>query len=156
MEKYELTVEENPNVSDVAALDEGLYQYNVTQTQLDDGRLFGIFARDERGELQGGLSGWTWGGIMEISKLWVRDDLRGRGLGTQLVRVAEDEARRRDCRVVILDTYSFQAPHFYQKLGYQVYGVIDAHIADAKKYFLKKDLRSLQDDSPSDPPDSRF
>jgi GNAT superfamily N-acetyltransferase len=66
-----------------------------------------------------GLYGWTRGGCGYIDPLWVRDDQRGRGLGTRLLAVAEGEVQRRCCDRVALSTHSFQAPDFYARAGYQ-------------------------------------
>ena len=55
--------------------------------------------------------------------LWVREDLRGRGYGKRLLQAAE--AVKRGCRHALLDTMSFQAPLFYERQGYVLYGVLD-------------------------------
>ncbi len=135
----DLVIETDPDAQDVRVLDDGLYEYNVAQTRIDDGRLLGIFLRDERGQIMAGVYGWTWGGVLEVNKLWVRADARGRGYGTQLLQAAEREGIRRGAQLALLDTYSFQAPEFYQQHGYQVYGELDYPLR-WKKYFLKKIL----------------
>ena len=99
-------------------LDEEINAFNATATGHHDGRLLSIAARGDRGDLRGGLYGWTWGGCGYIDLLWVRDDQRGCGLGTGLLAAAEAEIRRRGCDRVALSTHSFQAPGFYARLGY--------------------------------------
>jgi ribosomal protein S18 acetylase RimI-like enzyme len=74
-----------------------------------------------------GLYGWTWGGCGYIDLLWVRDDQRGRGLGTRLLTTAEGETQRRGCDRVALSTHSFQAPDFYARFGYQECGRTPAY-----------------------------
>ncbi|GAA4909635.1 GNAT family N-acetyltransferase [Streptomyces coeruleoprunus] len=103
-------------------LDEALTAFNARATGADDGDEMAIRATDDDGAVIGGLTGWTWGDSCEIHMLWVRDDQRGSGLGTRLMEAAEEEARRRGCRHVAVSSYSFQAPGFYQKLGYVVTG----------------------------------
>ena len=61
----------------------------------------------------------TWGGCRELSNVWVHEQHRGRGLGTRLLRSAETEAAARGCLRVVLATHSFQAPGFYERMGYE-------------------------------------
>ena len=120
----ELVVEDDPRPEDVAALDEHLHRYNVAATGPDDGRWLAIFVRDDAGAMVAGLHGWTWGETGFIRTLWVRQDARRRGLGARLVATAEHEALRRGCRVMHLDTHSYQAPGFYRQLGYEEIGTL--------------------------------
>jgi GNAT superfamily N-acetyltransferase len=54
-------------------------------TGCDNGRWLTIFIREEAGEIVAGLHGWTWGRTGFVQTLWVREDLRGRGLGAKAV-----------------------------------------------------------------------
>jgi len=64
--------------------------------------------------------------------------MRGAGLGRRLIKQAEEEAVRRGCRGVWLDTFSWQARGFYEKLGYSVFGTIDDYPPGHQRFFLKK------------------
>ena len=92
----ELRVEDEPRLEEVAALEDRLHQHNVAVTGCGDGRWLAIFVRDGTGEVMAGLHGWTWGRTGFVKTLWVREDLRGRGLGARLLAAAEREATR-DC-----------------------------------------------------------
>jgi GNAT superfamily N-acetyltransferase len=85
-------------------LDEEINAFNAAVTGHHDGRLLCITVRGKSGDLRAGLYGWTWGGCGYIDLLWVRDDQRGRGLGTRLLTTAEREIQRRDCDRVALST----------------------------------------------------
>ena len=98
--------------------------FNEAATGCTDGALLCITARGTDGGLRGGLYGWTWGGCGYIDLLWVREDQRGSGLGSQLLAAAEEEIRVRGCDQVALSTHSFQAPGFYARLGYRECGRI--------------------------------
>jgi GNAT superfamily N-acetyltransferase len=136
----DLTFEDPARLENVELLRERLYESNVERTGVDDGRELTIFVRDDRGALQAGLHGYTWGGCLDIRELWVREDTRGRGLGRRLLLAAEQEARVRGCRQATLDTHSFQAPGFYAKLGYEIIATLENYPRGHRKHFLRKDL----------------
>ena len=101
-------------------LSEGLDEFNsraTGTTAADQGEL-SVKAIDESGELIGGLSAWTWGGLLGIDMVWVREESRGDGWGSKLLAAAEEEARRRGCDRACLSSFSFQAPEFYRRHGY--------------------------------------
>lgn len=100
-----------------------------------------VFVRDSAGKLLGGVTGNLWGGVLEIDFLWLHAGLRGQGLGRQILSRLEDEARARGAALAFLNTFSFQAPLFYQKLGYQLADRVDGYPDGIQKFFLKKFLR---------------
>ncbi len=75
---------------------------------------------------------------LAIELLFVPDALRGSGLGSRLVGQAEEQARARGCIGAWLDTFSFQARGFYEKLGYSLAGTIPDHPVGGARYFLMK------------------
>jgi GNAT superfamily N-acetyltransferase len=81
-----------------------------------------LTVRGAGGELLGGLVGLGfWNGLF-IDLVWVDEPARGRGIGSALMRAAESEARKRGWQVCFLSTWTFQAPGFYRKLGYEPFG----------------------------------
>jgi GNAT superfamily N-acetyltransferase len=117
-----------------------LAAYNVAQARVDAGLDLGIFIYDAQGQLVGGIAGWVWGQVLEVSFLWLHPDLRGLGYGKRLLETLEEEARAQGCRLAILDTFSFQAPAFYQRLGYEAFGSVDGYPEGHRKVFFRKDL----------------
>jgi GNAT superfamily N-acetyltransferase len=95
-------------------------------------------------ETVGGLVGWTSYSYLHVNLLYLPDTLRGAGLGTKIMALAEEEAMRRDCHGVWLDTFSFQARGFYERLGYSLFGAIEDYPPGHSRYFLKKDLKPQQ------------
>src|SRR5215469_8487003 len=89
-------------------LDNEISTFNAAATGFAEARLLCIAVREDGGDLLEGLFGWTWGGCGYIDLLWVRSDLRGYGLGTRLLAIAEQEIVRRGCDQVALSTHSFQ------------------------------------------------
>jgi predicted GNAT family acetyltransferase len=74
---------------------------------------------EEDGSLVAGASGWTWGQAAGIAMTWVREDRRGTGVGASLLATFEREAVERGCTHVFVTSFTFQAPEFYQRLGYE-------------------------------------
>jgi len=117
-----LIVETEPRPEDIRFLEERLYEFNIQATGISDANLLGLFVRDPDGSLMGGAFGWTWGGTCYIRYLFVPANMRKQGQGTMLMRGVEKEAKSRGCSQIVLETHDFQAPGFYQKLGFEVVG----------------------------------
>jgi GNAT superfamily N-acetyltransferase len=99
-------------------VDDGLGADNERAAPMEDVHPLASFARDANGAVIGGAIGRTWGECCQLQQLWVAAPSRGAGVGTRLVRRFEEHACARGCRTFYLDTFSFQAPAFYRKLGY--------------------------------------
>jgi GNAT superfamily N-acetyltransferase len=135
----ELTPTE-PTPSEIQYLEERLYEFNTAATGIGDGEWLAIFAKDEHGRIVGGICGSTWGGGAEIRQFWVEESRRNQGLGTKLLRAAEKEARRRGCWQILLMTFSFQAPAFYARHGFEVIAVVHDHPRGHQNLLLRKHL----------------
>ena len=96
-----------------------IYEFNAKETGYFDGRPLAGCVRSDTGEVIAGFNGHTWGGCCELSHVWVHEQYRGRGLGARLLHSAEAEAVARGCAQVVLATHSFQAPGFYERMGYE-------------------------------------
>jgi GNAT superfamily N-acetyltransferase len=110
---------DDPPADAVAVVDQGLGAANDEAAPLHEVRRLGCFVRDASGSVIGGAVGRTWGAACELQQLWVAPEARGRGIGSDLVRRFEQHALARGCTLFYLDTWSFQAPAFYEKLGYR-------------------------------------
>ncbi|MDO3676548.1 GNAT family N-acetyltransferase [Paenibacillus ehimensis] len=92
-------------------------------------------------ETIGGLFSRRFGEGIFIEMLWVDEGSRKLGLGSRLLQEIEQAGRRQDVKFIYLDTFSFQAPDFYSKHGFEVFGTLeDFPVQGCKKYFLKKTL----------------
>ena len=135
---HELELVTDPAPEDIRRLEQGVMA--ATEQRLGDlGRVgLGVFARDANGEIIGGVTGRTVIGWLLIHVAWVHPDHQGTGLGSRLMRAAEDEARRRGCIGSQVDTLSVQAPDFYLKLGYEVIGTVPECPPGGARYFFAK------------------
>ena len=104
-----------------AALDERLSNeldaHNFAAVGRDDLREMTVRV-DDGDLLLAGLSGWTWGTCAGVGMVWVHEDARRDGWGSRLMTAAEDVARERGCRQLLVSSFTFQAPDFYRRLGY--------------------------------------
>ncbi|PLT30332.1 GNAT family N-acetyltransferase [Peribacillus deserti] len=97
--------------------------------------------RDDKENILGGITGTIFWYHLHIDFLWVDASIRGRGYGNKLLNDIEEFARENSCNLIQLDTFSFQAPDFYQKNGYEVAGVIEDHpVKELRQYYLLKRL----------------
>jgi|SRR5665213_1757007 len=100
---------------------------------------FALSAKNDKGKMVGGLTGRTYWGWLFVNLLWVEKRFRKLGLGTELLQKAESLAKKRGCRYVHLDTFTFQAPGFYRKLGFRRFGTLKPFPKGASRlYFYKK------------------
>src|SRR3954470_13684891 len=136
----DLIIEEHPDPGALDFVGGQINAFNIAVTGIDDWRALAIFKRDDAGQIVAGLTGGTWAGYLEISNLWVAEHMRGQGLGKHLLLAAEHEARARGCTQVLLDTHDFQAPEFYKKLGYNVFGVFEGIGGPYSRHYLRKKL----------------
>lgn len=137
-----LMLTDAPGADAIAAIEGGLSRYNREQAGYWDSRALAVLVSDAGTQaVVGGILGRTSLGLCFIDLVFLPDALRGRGIGSAMMRQAEDEARRRGCRTVVLYTISFQAPGFYERLGNQRCGAIDCDPPGTSRIFMVKDLR---------------
>lgn len=138
----ELRIEydESPEESAWGIIGRGVAEFNRDRAGENGFQRLCYVLRTPEGETVGGVLGETYWGWLYIDLLWVRNDLRGRGHGSRLLRSAEEEARRRGASHAYLDTFSFQAPAFYERHGYRVFGELAEFPPGQRRYFMTKQL----------------
>jgi len=140
MRTSELVISSEPAPGEVQFLEDRIYEFNAAATGITDGEWLAIIVRDDDDRIVAGICGNTWGGCAEIRQFWVEEARRNQGLGTQLLASVEQEARRRGCWQMLLTTFSFQAPGFYARHGFEVVAVVDDHPNGHKNLLLRKRL----------------
>jgi ribosomal protein S18 acetylase RimI-like enzyme len=136
-----IALEENPARQDIETLNNAIIEFNRARTGEDNFKPLVLFLRDEQKAIVGGViasTSWNW---LYIDVLWVREDLREQRYGNSLLSTAEQEAIRRGCDRAFLYTFSFQAPSFYQKNGYEVFGELPRFPGKHSCLFMTKQLQ---------------
>jgi len=91
-------------------------------------------------KVAGGLIGAVYWGWLYIDLLFLKEEVRGQGYGHQLLTLTEQEARQRGATNAFLDTFGFQAPEFYKKHGYRVFGELKDFPPGYSRYYMTKEL----------------
>jgi ribosomal protein S18 acetylase RimI-like enzyme len=118
----------------------GVDLHNVAATGESDYASLRLLLEGDDGEVLGGILGELWGTWLHVTHVWVAPRLRGRGWARKLVAGAEQMARERGGRGVHLESYGFQAPGMYRKLGYEEFGAIDDFPPGHRLHFFRKRL----------------
>jgi ribosomal protein S18 acetylase RimI-like enzyme len=148
----EMELTSNPAPEDVRALEKGLERFNRSSAGVDRTKVpIAVWMRQE-GRVLGGAYGDTHYGWLYLSLLWVDEGLRGQGWGKRLVDRFEDEGVARGCRAAWVDTYGFQAPGFYEKIGYREFGRLDEFPPGSARVFYWKPLPQGYESGPLSSP----
>jgi GNAT superfamily N-acetyltransferase len=138
LEITDLTAEER------ALLNASLLDFNKSKVPFNQDPPFITLSyglKDRAGSLIGGIIAtiYCWGCVY-IDSLWIDSNYRRNGYGAMLLKKVEGEARKRDCVLVHLDTFEFQAKEFYLTHGYEIFGVLDDCPTGHSRIYLKKIL----------------
>lgn len=117
-----------------------LVRFNDSRAGPSGNRPLVVELRDAGGAVVGGLWGSTAYGWLFTQLLAVPEQSRGRGLGRQILSLAEAEAIKRGCHAAWLDTFEFQAKAFYERMGYSCFATLPDYPKGYSRYFMRKEL----------------
>ena len=135
-----LELTDAPDAASMATITKGLGDFNTAVTGINDRRPLAVIVKDEAGKTLGGVLGRTSLGLMFLDTFYLPKSARGAGLGSKVLAMAEEEGRRRGYKSAVLYTISFQAPEFYKRHGWQVFGQIPCDPPGTSRIFLTKAL----------------
>ena len=148
MSKLKFEIESSNQVAEVTHfLEDKIYQFNSLAIRKFKGDIFAKVIRDQHNDIVAGVSGWAWAGASEIMLLWVSEAQRKKGYGEALLQATEEEIIGRGCKKILVRSYSFQAPTFYEKHGYETAYIMDDFPNDHKCHFLVKKI--IESDLPA-------
>lgn len=137
---YQIIYIEKPEETVWGIIGQGIRRYNTEQAGDDKAQRICFAVQGTEQEIVGGVVAaiyWNW---LFIDLMWIQEELRGRGYGSRLLMLVEDEARQRGAKNAYLDTFSFQSPDFYKQHGYRVFGELHDFPPGHQRYFLTKKL----------------
>jgi GNAT superfamily N-acetyltransferase len=138
--EYRILFTDTPDDSAHTVVGRGLQRFNDQQAGATGHQPLGVFLYAPDGTVAGGLIGSTYWNWLFIDLLWVQDELQGRGYGGRMLALAEEHARQRGAKHAYLDTFSFQAPGFYKRQGYEVFGELQDFPHGHQRFFFRKQL----------------
>lgn len=140
MQNPTIHTETTPTPATLRTIQNGLRQYNEAIVPSTGDLSFAVVLRAADGEVCGGLLARAGRGWLRIGSMWVAEAWRGRGYGRELLAAAEAFGRKHGCHSAHLDTFSFQARPFYERCGYEVFGILDNYPKGHQRYFMRKSL----------------
>ena len=114
--------------------------YNRSKREESESEPLNLYVEDEKGNLLAGLVAETFGNWLEIEYLFVKEELRGQGIGSKLLEQAENEAKNRNCQFAFVNTYQFQALDSYLSHGYKEVFTLQNYPYTGQRFYYQKDL----------------
>ena len=140
----QIILTQSPSQDDLKTISQGIKSYNQKhlpdEVVFEPDTRFAVFAKNDSGKVLGGIRANAYWNYCIIELLWLSDEIRGKGVGSQLMQQAEDFAKEKGFEFIRTETVSFQAKPFYEKLGYRVYGELEDFPKGCTTYCLVKKL----------------
>ena len=114
--------------------------FNRSKREAAESEQLNLYVEDDKGELMTDLVAEIFGNWLEIEYLFVKEEFRGQGIGSQLLQQAESEANKKNCRYAFVNTYQFQASTFYQKQVYKEVFTLKDYPYTGQRHYYQKDL----------------
>lgn len=135
----EFRITDHVSEQDIQDIYRELKKYNLSKREPSENIPIGAFYEEIDGTKKAGLTGEIFGNWLCIKYLWVSEELRGQGIGSNLLKSVEAEAVSRGAKYAFVDTFNFQAPSFYRKHGYQeVFKLFDYPYTGERYYYIKQ------------------
>lgn len=143
MPSHEIIVTDVIDEAELKAIEDGLNQFNDDHVGYGDRQPLAVYVRDQdSGEFVGGAVGRSSLGLLFLDLLFLPKTVRGKGMGAQILQRFEEEGRRRGCKSAVVYTISFQAPEFYVRHGWTLFGTIPCDPPGTSRVFLSKALNT--------------
>ncbi|CCO48414.1 putative Acyl-CoA N-acyltransferase [Vibrio nigripulchritudo SOn1] len=134
--EFELDLE--PSDESISEIRNGLVEHNSQFLNGVERNKIAYYVT-EKGEKTAGVTAEIFGSWLLINFLWVDKTCRGSGVGSELLAKLESYAKSKGCTSAMVDTFSFQAKPFYEKLGYECQMTLEQYpVSHARHYFTKQ------------------
>lgn len=136
-----IVVDVEPKEEDLQVVLDGLRKYNDSKRKRIERKKLGVFLKDDTGNIIGGIEAHYFAKWIHIEYLWIEEQYRGKDYGTKLIAETEKKGIELGCNMITVGTFSFQAPEFYLKNGFEVFGKLDDNPEEGMtRFYYKKRL----------------
>ncbi|RAP35476.1 hypothetical protein B1207_12320 [Legionella quinlivanii] len=139
MTNINIVLDLEPSEQNNGILRRGIIDFNVAHLG-EKAHNCSVFARDENENIIGGATLWVHSDAAYIDILWIEEAFRQQRIGSAIMKVVDDYARKQKLSALFVDTFDFQALDFYLKQGFQLVAEIKAYLLKHDRYYLRKDL----------------
>lgn len=134
------STEDTPAAEDLAVISTGVIEFGRIEAAGGNPRPLACFLREEQ-EIIAGATGQTEFERLFVSFVWVKEELRGAGLGSAALERLEDAAQRRGVRDALIETLSDRTAALYGRCGYIEIATVPRYVGPFTKYVMLKKLR---------------
>ena len=138
------TLQPEPTPEERNRIIDPLIAYNEAKAGSRNKKEFAFSVRSESGEFIAGLLGFTHFNHFFVSALYVDQQFRKEGIGRELMKRAEALALEQGCDVIYLDSFDYQAPGFYEKLGFEIFGKLEDYPPGHQRFYLRKRIQDSE------------
>ena len=116
---------------------DGLNANSKEKRDLDPIDLFGFYVKDGN-KIIGGIQGIVMYGSVWIQLLWLSKNIRNKGYGKKMMQEVENFTKEKKCKMILVETFDFEALDFYKKLGFKVDFKREGFFKNCIFYYLRK------------------
>lgn len=137
---YPLYLEEADNTQAATDILAGVRAHNINYLGLYHRKHFVMYLQDENKNTIAGLTGEYLETLCTVHLVWIKEELRGLNIGTELLLKLEQYIQPKGCTTIQLDTTDFQARPFYEKLGYIVVATLPKGFKGHVQWVMRKEI----------------
>jgi ribosomal protein S18 acetylase RimI-like enzyme len=142
--KLDFALQPQPTPEERKRILDPLAAYNEARVGPENWREFVLSASSDAGEPVAGLLGFAQWNHFFVAALYVEQPFRKEGIGSELMKRAETLALDQACDAIHLDTFDYQAPGFYERLGFKVFGTLEDYPPGHQRFYLVKRIRGVE------------
>jgi ribosomal protein S18 acetylase RimI-like enzyme len=119
---------------------EGFREHAIATIGFDETFAPVSFVASDEGQFAGAVVVELFWGTLHVKYVFVKEEYRKQGIATKLMQKAFEYGKEHKCAFAFVETMSFQALGFYQKLGFVLEYTRSGYSHGTAFHYLRKDL----------------